>query len=268
MLNSIIGERFNSQASYEARHNITSKPHSGIRFQFTGLIRGPTESGLYSSRSRRCFNSQASYEARLVLLCFLFLLYTVSIHRPHTRPDISMPGVIIGRPVFQFTGLIRGPTDRAHRAIFRVVVSIHRPHTRPDVHRLFQCPSIGLFQFTGLIRGPTPAASNVDSHAVVSIHRPHTRPDAVYRSKPLSKLAFQFTGLIRGPTLGEVDFTTGDKLFQFTGLIRGPTRNVSRLQCQHIVSIHRPHTRPDVVTAALYDKVMAFQFTGLIRGPT
>ena len=123
-----------------------------------------------------------------------------------------------------------------------------------------------MFQFTGLIRGPTPWAS-------IS-HRAS---------------AFQFTGLIRGPT--SVSLTANiDSMFQFTGLIRGPTSGFNVGACYSDVSIHRPHTRPDVrvrrigithrcfnsqasyearqdMDAVEFEKRM-FQFTGLIRGPT
>ena len=102
------------------------------------------------------FNSQASYEARPQTLDTSARLSLISIHRPHTRPDFeqshccsrngnyfnSQASYEARRPVitrsdtltlFQFTGLIRGPTYSGKEQDGRLEV----------------------FQFTGLIRGPT-----------------------------------------------------------------------------------------------------------------
>ena len=57
---------FNSQASYEARPVVLRKVGNTIKFQFTGLIRGPTAGELFF------FNDGEK----------------ISIHRPHTRPDV------------------------------------------------------------------------------------------------------------------------------------------------------------------------------------
>ena len=55
---------------------------------------------------------------------------------------------------------------------------------------------------------------------------------------------FQSTGLIRGPTRLKVHMSW-EEVFQSTGLIRGPTlRHLSQALAQ-MISIHRPHTRPD-----------------------
>ena len=145
-------------------------------FQFTGLIRGPTCVFICSLPLLRSFNSQASYEAR-----------------PHAKADATRGSM------FQFTGLIRGPTIRRCCSFRRGIVSIHRPHTRPD---LVSCDSTANY--------------------TVSIHRPHTRPDdgsgidyhndngfnsqASYEARLVDptpfvqSVTFQFTGLIRGPT--------------------------------------------------------------------
>ena len=75
-------------------------------------------------------------------------------------------------------------------------------------------------------------------------------PQASYEARPWPEFvqrlydAFQSTGLIRGPTYAaQTDYGLVTR-FQSTGLIRGPTRpgNLLRL---FLVSIHRPHTRPD-----------------------
>ena len=144
-------------------------------FQFTGLIRGPT-----------------------CMICAERAIVDISIHRPHTRPDLDFqigyfhcvdfnsqasyearrpPYILpagytnfnsqasyearpayIGRQkcstIFQFTGLIRGPTPRLPAQVRR-----------------------SQFQFTGLIRGPTFLAGSCRSYTSISIHRPHTRPD-------------------------------------------------------------------------------------------
>ena len=123
---------FNSQASYEARPHIGFAATISTVFQFTGLIRGPTD----WERDFRCqtgisihrphtrpdgfprptihlihyFNSQASYEARQNILFFSYAVVVISIHRPHTRPDLCL--------------------RKYHSAR---LISIHRPHTRPDL---------------------------------------------------------------------------------------------------------------------------------------
>ena len=56
------------------------------------------------------FNSQASYEARLIKKFLGRQIQNVSIHRPHTRPDREKMEMRILFVMFQFTGLIRGPT--------------------------------------------------------------------------------------------------------------------------------------------------------------
>ena len=101
---------FNSQASYEAR-----RPRSNSR-----------------RRRPRCFNSQASYEARLLFFLWQRIVYRVSIHRPHTRPD----------------RLLQSCTAHLSRFNSQASYEARRP--------FFQAQRIAvLFQFTGLIRGPT-----------------------------------------------------------------------------------------------------------------
>ena len=238
-----IRRGFNSQASYEARPLSNSSKSISSEFQFTGLIRGPTRAGhclvgIFSFQFtglirgptipfssipsvNYCFNSQASYEARryFVIACKV-------------------------RPMFQFTGLIRGPTSFQCSWTKYIAVSIHRPHTRPDFCSSPSVPVSRKFQFTGLIRGPTPASAFSLLYKAVSIHRPHTRPDDNHAEHVALHREFQFTGLIRGPTLWLWQCLTYPR-FQFTGLIRGPTIYNFADNFQHIVSIHRPHTRPD-----------------------
>ena len=178
------------------RQAFSSSPYTP--FQFTGLIRGPTITDKSIRRSNRSFNSQASYEA---------------------RPKMVRPRVIMLE--FQFTGLIRGPTWKYLPSFFPASVSIHRPHTRPD-SRIWNTAGIIMgfnsqasyearpfyhslawaklrFQFTGLIRGPTNGYCKRKPYQIVSIHRPHTRPDQV-QWQGIIREVFQFTGLIRGPT--------------------------------------------------------------------
>ena len=83
--------------------------HANLAFQFTGLIRGPTRCLRFAICRTGCFNSQASYEARLLTSVVGSRRDSVSIHRPHTRPDP-----------------LRWQADDTD------LVSIHRPHTRPD----------------------------------------------------------------------------------------------------------------------------------------
>ena len=123
---------FNSQASYEARPVPKMGTINHKKFQFTGLIRGPTVcEHIVQGRTR------------------------VSIHRPHTRPDLGEVKWYIETQLFQFTGLIRGPTSAIFFLTRQLTVSIHRPHTRPDGFGYDVFPVEFMFQFTGLIRGPT-----------------------------------------------------------------------------------------------------------------
>ncbi len=145
---------FNPQASYEARHTLFRSVLPTLRF-----------------------NPQASYEARHPCPCAGSAHTSVSIHRPHTRPDDACEPLPHKQFQFQSTGLIRGPTGQLGgssdiftgfnpqasyeaRQIFaaalftRSKVSIHRPHTRPDEVNM-----------------------GLSKKDIVSIHRPHTRPD-------------------------------------------------------------------------------------------
>ena len=124
---------------------------------------------------------------------------------------------------FQFTGLIRGPTN---------LVLADIPY------------NIG-FQFTGLIRGPTLGVLQGFYGRTVSIHRPHTRPDSIALIIICRSVRFNSQASYEARPAS----ARGDQSvfwFQFTGLIRGPT-HVTGQACQRfVVSIHRPHTRPDV----------------------
>ena len=147
----------------------------------------------------------------------------ISIHRPHTRPDSICSLVFTSLTLFQFTGLIRGPTYEAEKKADYYEISIHRPHTRPD------------------------AALSAGSRRAfgISIHRPHTRPDAYPLLFPPMQIQFQFTGLIRGPT-PHPRFTRRRPLIS---IHRPHTRPDCRFRFSCIpgliISIHRPHTRPD-----------------------
>ena len=215
-----------------------------MRFQFTGLIRGPT---IY----------RQGY----------YMMWTISIHRPHTRPDADYFSQTPRPKQFQFTGLIRGPTLASKSA----------------------SSALSIFQFTGLIRGPTnlrldAAGQPANFNSQASYEARHGRAgikwacsdfnsQASYEARPrrnpspISPSVFQFTGLIRGPTpYGHI--TQPSRLFQFTGLIRGPTFFLPKLLDILFISIHRPHTRPDPITTVTFAAILPFQFTGLIRGPT
>ena len=147
-----------------------------------------------------CFNSQASYEAR----------------RSGSDTTESLFA-------FQFTGLIRGPTLPLHSRYYRPSVSIHRPHTRPDETTATQAATCTTFQFTGLIRGPTPHSFGY-----------------------LFNRKFQFTGLIRGPTAWAIDLLATLESFNSQASYEARRESQSRRKNISKVSIHRPHTRPDV----------------------
>ncbi len=212
---------FNPQASYEARLSFC----------------------LFYQRGY-CFNPQASYEARPHVLHRLFLLHSVSIHRPHTRPDFLFFAAFGVALMFQSTGLIRGPT------IVILCVSVYplrfNPQASYEARQEYARDKYGvvMFQSTGLIRGPT------REHGLCA-----------------GDHGFQSTGLIRGPTRLVMGISQVMLTFQSTGLIRGPTADVDNLDSQDDVSIHRPHTRPDSNLAAAA-RLFWFQSTGLIRGPT
>ena len=147
-----------------------------------------------------------------------------SIHRPHTRPDVLSTMRTLSPTLFQFTGLIRGPTFNRVLAVIQAVrfnsqasyearpqtldtsarlslISIHRPHTRPDFEQSHCCSRNGNY---------------FNSQASYEARRP-----VITRSDTLT--LFQFTGLIRGPTYSGKEQDGRLEVFQFTGLIRGPT---------------------------------------------
>ena len=172
-----------------------------------------------------CFNSQASYEARHIFPASAPCEFSVSIHRPHTRPDRSAQH--IAEFFLSFNSQASYEARRAAYASLSAVlaVSIHRPHTRPDFSLQWSARAGIVFQFTGLIRGPTR-----------------------FGGKQMTLILFQFTGLIRGPTDSIADIIYPG-WFQFTGLIRGPTFRLRYDGKLIRVSIHRPHTRPDAAAA-------------------
>ena len=197
------------------------------------------------------------------MLCYI---HRVSIHRPHTRPDLEQPAarrlwdcfnsqasyearpsstaVEVRQNVFQFTGLIRGPTRVIIRTMAPFGVSIHRPHTRPD----FSSPHI---RYT-LICFNSQASYEARLRDQVNI-----LPDDRFNSQ--ASYEARHSNAVRRRAKQE---------FQFTGLIRGPTSVSVNPAAYSAVSIHRPHTRPDLFTVAAPIIMSSFQFTGLIRGPT
>ena len=101
--------RFNSQASYEARRCRCIVDIIALLFQFTGLIRGPTKRRPPRRRHARRFNSQASYEARLLIRSATSLIESFNSQASYEARRVS-PVVVLMNLMFQFTGLIRGPT--------------------------------------------------------------------------------------------------------------------------------------------------------------
>ena len=240
---------FNSQASYEARPSISAA--------WTYV----TDVSIHRPHTRPDHTSGRHLEHHLVSIhrphtrpdfptVQKFRFAHVSIHRPHTRPDVtaSMP---------------------AHGHTF---VSIHRPHTRPDAIPL-PCPRPDGVSIHRPHTRPDRARPPVPRiHSCFNSQASYeARHAGVYETK-YGKW-FQFTGLIRGPTTryqtiqpdllsfnsqasyeARLSHSTHDGLwimFQFTGLIRGPTENVFSTISLNVVSIHRPHTRPDMASATL-----------------
>ena len=148
--------------------------------------------------------------------------YPISIHRPHTRPDKISCFSPMRSSLFQFTGLIRGPTENEIADVMSFDISIHRPHTRPDECLTYLKPILA-----------------------ISIHRPHTRPDQYISIAWLRPFKFQFTGLIRGPTV------SGGSTLQSIIDFNSQASYEARRRCKYgiyktiSISIHRPHTRPD-----------------------
>ena len=189
------------------------------------------------------FNSQASYEARRAAYASLSAVLAVSIHRPHTRPDFSLQWSARAGIVFQFTGLIRGPTRFGGKQMTLILFQF-TGLIRGPTDSIADIIYPGWFQFTGLIRGPTKSYWVDCTPVAVSIHRPHTRPDPKCSTVPLYRSLFQFTGLIRGPTHLQLF-----AIRKFEVSIHRPhTRpdfNFLFVSINRRVSIHRPHTRPD-----------------------
>ena len=149
--------RFNPQASYEARLQKRQNSRIDVWFQSTGLIRGPTK-----------------------LLWPADWLFPVSIHRPHTRPDLALAHTFVSLKEFQSTGLIRGPTSGCCLCLQENRVSIHRPHTRPD-ESIFtrKTSSVESFNPQASYEARLNLIDVLTACFIVSIHRPHTRPDVL-----------------------------------------------------------------------------------------
>ena len=148
-----------------------------MQFQFTGLIRGPTITVIYQGKPRD-ISIHRPHTRPDVRDNIFDQKYKISIHRPHTRPDFGSYFLPKKENIFQFTGLIRGPTVLISRFFVQQSISIHRPHTRPDI----SSPSAPQISFISIHRPHTrPDDKSVKGKYdgyLISIHRPHTRPDS------------------------------------------------------------------------------------------
>ena len=101
---------FNSQASYEARHTLSTVVNACINISIHRPHTRPDPAAGTRQKEKHHFNSQASYEARLrafsVLKCPI--LYFNSQASYEARPVFVVTSSVM--ILFQFTGLIRGPT--------------------------------------------------------------------------------------------------------------------------------------------------------------
>ena len=245
----------------------TMRTLSPTLFQFTGLIRGPTFNRVLAVIQAVRFNSQASYEARLLVFSAAYHVLDVSIHRPHTRPDCLYARSGSQLHMFQFTGLIRGPT----------MVAGNRP------------PGFGSFNSQASYEARLAGTGHINIIIDVSIHKPHTRPDAVFLPGALAD-----TVSIHRPHTRPDSFPNSrrrcSRCFNSQASYEARPGFLRRGDAVRHVSIHRPHTRPDswchprhllqnrFNSQASYEARLScintqlsgimFQFTGLIRGPT
>ena len=102
-----------------------------------------------------------------------------------------------------------------------------------------------IFQSTGLMRGPT------ERVLIFALIRQNFNPQASCEARPYHAWLFAFW-----------------EIFQSTGLMRGPTDGCCLMWTFPIISIHRPHARPDVLLSSIVMLAFIFQSTGLMRGPT
>ena len=123
------------------------------------------------------FNSQASCEARLI---------------PYF--------IVVPSTIFQFPGLLRGPTKNVVDPNNDRNISIPRPLARPDARQVRLCDNLYRFQFPGLLRGPTEFFRVLPILEGISIPRPLARPDCNNHLVQITVFEFQFPGLLRGPT--------------------------------------------------------------------
>ena len=258
------------------------------RFQFTGLIRGPTH--CRGCRGRNCEVSIHRPHTRPDDSLINKTFHTaVSIHRPHTRPDDAfrpcrrIPARFNSQAsyearrqaivnddmgaLFQFTGLIRGPTFLIIQVAVCPGVSIHRPHTRPDSISAGAAGRDGCFNSQASYEARLPVQQRRPGAADVSIHRPHTRPDRTLLTPWWTKWSFNsqasyearryYTGNKANgknvsihrphtrpdPTNGGTckDHTSFNSQASYEARLRG----FVVVLAGEIVSIHRPHTRPD-----------------------
>ena len=77
-------ERFNSQASYEARPKVDRRFRQRLRFQFTGLIRGPTV----------CTNSPKNMLFPMAYFANLYRISKIHIKHIHMLVRISPPFIV------------------------------------------------------------------------------------------------------------------------------------------------------------------------------
>ena len=193
--------------------------------------------------------------------------------------------------IFQFPGLLRGPTAARYSVGQHLYISIPRPLARPDeslncVLRLMRyfnsqascearrptsaCTGADKqFQFPGLLRGPTlPRFPTPFLSALISIPRPLARPDEPLGGPARGLHLFQFPGLLRGPTqpskpgrlfLCNFNSQASCEARHRRSVFRAGTR---------AISIPRPLARPDLDPAETRQRKQLFQFPGLLRGPT
>ena len=168
-------------------------------FQFTGLIRGPTgyyihiayyrSVSIHRPHTRPDFHSVRRFTVNLV-----------SIHRPHTRPDLFPMFVIRFFSCFNSQASYEARLTRIRIKQSPVIVSIHRPHTRPDNAVRMSWDSTSGFNSQASYEARLLGHRRTTGICAVSIHRPHTRPDDRWLIVAEYLREFQFTGLIRGPT--------------------------------------------------------------------
>ena len=150
------------------------------------------------------------------------MLYSISIHAPHTRGDVAVPAQPGAGVTFQSTPPIRGATMIVPSLTLRAWISIHAPHTRGDYHRRGYFVSDDISIHAPHTRGDRYSYVNC-SGVYISIHAPHTRGDVTIWFSYI--LISHFNP--RPP---------------YEGRLAAP----ARLVVSYFISIHAPHTRGDI----------------------